>query len=185
MAVPLPARLRHALQAAVTEWRMRPGTPDLRWTDPSAWHVTLAFLGATDPGSVPALVAALEDVTRTGAPFRVPTGGVGAFPRPGAAQTVWYRIDDPDQTLAELARRVQAATLAGGGGNRFRPHLTVARSRVRRGEPLDRWLATLEAPTGMLPVRGVTLYRSHLGLGPARYEVLASRPLGGARSPHA
>lgn len=53
----------------------------------------------------------------------------------------------------------------------FRPHLTVARGeRVRAG--------TLEGPsTGAFDATAVTLFRSHLGRGGARYEPLVSVPL--------
>jgi len=33
-------------------------------------------------------------------------------------------------------------------------------------------------PAGQLAVERVVLYRSHLGAGPARYEILAAAPLG-------
>jgi 2'-5' RNA ligase len=56
---------------------------------------------------------------------------------------------------------------------RFRPHLTVARGdRVRvRGLPA---LPDCGEFTG----EAVTLFRSHLGRGGARYEALVSVPLG-------
>lgn len=165
-------------------WQAEPTAPNLRWTDPDGWHVTLAFLGATRTARVPELVDALKATAPEVDPFRVRTGGVGAFPRPGAAQAIWYGIADPDGRLKGLAARVQAAVLPPGPGARFRAHLTLARSRVRRGEPLGLWLKTLDPPAGELVVDAITLYRSHLGRGSARYEVLARLPLGGAGSGH-
>jgi len=166
----------------VAHWEARPDAPALRWTDPDGWHVTLAFLGATDPSDLPELVSALRGAAQELSPFELETGGVGAFPRPGAAQAIWYGVSDPDERLTNLATRVQAAVLPSGAPARFRAHLTLARSRVRRGEPLGSWLATLDPPSGTLTVDGLTLFRSHLGRGPARYEVLARLPLSGAGS---
>jgi 2'-5' RNA ligase len=176
--------LRTDLETSVELWRARQNAPDLRWTDPDGWHVTIAFLGATDPSVIPDLVNALGVVADGTDAFPLPTGGLGAFPRPGAAQAVWYGTSDPYHRLTDLAARVQAAVLPPGPPARFRPHLTLARSRVRRGEPLGPWLATLEPPTGTLVVDALTLFRSQLGRGPARYEVLASLPLRGAGSGH-
>ena len=184
VAVPVASRLRADLQAAVAQWKARPDAPDLRWTDPDGWHVTLAFLGATDPSDVPDLVSALRSAAERMAAFRLETGGVGAFPRPGAAQAIWYGLSDPNHRLANLAARVQAAVLPYAAPARFRAHLTLARSRARRGEPLGSWLASLDPPSGTLMVSALTLYRSHLGRGPALYEVLVSLPLGGAGSGH-
>lgn len=166
----------------MARWQARENAPDLRWTDPDGWHVTLAFLGATDPSDVPDLVSALRDAAQGLSAFRLETGGVGAFPRPGAAQAIWYGMSDPRHLLTDLAARVQAVLRPTSEPARFRPHLTLARSRVRGGEPLGSWLATLDPPSGTLTVSGLTLFRSHLGRGPARYEVLARLPLSGAGS---
>jgi 2'-5' RNA ligase len=182
VAVPAPADLRAALAATVTTWRSDPDAPDLRWTDPDGWHVTLAFLGATDPGSVPGLGDALADAVRDTPPFTLDTGRVGAFPRPGAAQRVWLGINDPDGRLGALAAEVQAAVLPPDARRPLRAHLTLGRSRARRGEPLGPWLASREFPPARIPVDDVVLYRSHLGRGPAHYQELARVPLRGARS---
>ena len=166
----------------MARWQARQNAPDLRWSAPDGWHVTLAFLGNTDPSEVPGLVSALRDASDGLAPFRVETGGVGAFPRPGAAQAIWYGVSDPHHRFTDLAAGVQSAVLPASERARFRLHLTLARSRIRGGEPLGAWLATLDPPPGTLMVGGLTLFRSHLGRGPARYEALARLPLGGAGS---
>jgi len=182
VAVPTPPVLRQSLADAIGMWRAQALVPDLRWTDPASWHVTLAFIGGVGPGRVPPMVEGLQAAVRPFGPFTVPTGRVGAFPRPGAATTAWYGVSDPEERLAALAAAVCDAVLPPDERPRFRPHLTIGRSRVHRGEPLGPWLATLAAPDGELPVSEVVLYRSHLGRGPARYESLASMPLGGAES---
>jgi 2'-5' RNA ligase len=169
----------------VARWQAVEPVPDLRWSEPHGWHVTLAFLGNIDPSEVPRLVSALRDAMDGVATFRLETGGVGAFPRPGAAQAIWYGVSDPHHQLTDLAAGVQSAVLPSSDRARFRPHLTLARSRVRGGEPLGAWLATLDPPSGTLTVSGLTLFRSHLGGGGlARYEALARLPLGGAGSGH-
>ena len=110
------------------------------------------------------------------------TGALGAFPRATAAQSVWLGIDDSRRELRDLADAVQKVVLPAEKWRRLRPHLTLGRSRVRRGEPLDRWLSGRIFPTTDFVVRDVVLFRSHLGRGPARYEELARFPLGGAGS---
>jgi 2'-5' RNA ligase len=185
VAVPVPAELRAALAAAVAAWRAEPGAPNLRWTDPEGWHVTLAFLGPVDPGLVSSLseriAVALQPFVAV-APFSVRTGQVGAFPRPSAVQSVWLGIEDPDRYLTDLARAVQDALLPHDAIRRLRAHLTLGRSRARRGEPLDAWLATRTFPSTELVVDDVVLFRSRLGRGPASYEELARLPVGGAGS---
>ena len=186
VAVPVPDALRHGLTASVDGWKTEPGAPDLRWTDPDGWHVTLAFLGATDAEAVPGLGRALESVTAvlppSFSPLRLRTGALGAFPRVTAAQSVWLGIDDSKRELRDLADAVQKVVLQPEKWRRLRPHLTLGRSRIRRGEPLDGWLTGRAFPTTEFAVRDVVLFRSYLGRGPARYEELARFPLGGAGS---
>lgn len=146
----------------------------MRWTDPAGWHLTLAFLGSTDPFAVDGLATGLASAVAGHTGFSVTTGGLGAFPRAGAARVLWYGID-PDPRLGALAADV-AAALGVADDRPFAPHLTLARARDR-GTDLAGWLAGRDTPTGRIAVEEVRLYRSHLGRGPARYETLSSVPL--------
>lgn len=173
VAVPIGADLRSALARAVGGWAATPEGERLRWTDPDGWHVTLAFLGSTDPERVPAIAGAVEDAVAGVDPFELATGAVGAFPSPNAARVVIYRIADPDERLAQLALAVREA-LHVDDGSPFRAHITLARVRGEGRERLGDWLRSLDAPSGIVNVDRAELYRSHLGRGPARYESLAS-----------
>ena len=179
VAVPIGEELREALAGAVEAWRARPDLAGLRWTDPAGWHLTLAFLGATDPDAVPGLVAALDRVAAGHVPMRLATGGAGAFPSKAHARVAWYGVVDPELRLAALAREV-APAVGLEGDARFRAHVTLARARA---EPTDlrRWLGEADAPAGELVVDRLELMRSHLGRGPAHYETLATLPLGDMR----
>lgn len=173
VAVPIGAELRSALGRAVDGWRATPEGKRLRWTDPEGWHVTLAFLGSTDPGGVPAIVSSIETAVAEAASCELAGGGIGAFPSPNAARVVVYRLADPDARLAELALAVRRA-LAVEEASPFRAHVTLARVRGEGRERLGDWLRSLDAPPGIVNVDHVELYRSHPGKGPARYESLAS-----------
>jgi RNA 2',3'-cyclic 3'-phosphodiesterase len=174
VAVPIGDQLRAALAAAVGAWRGAPGTEELRWTDASGWHVTLAFLGRTDPERVQVLADALTEVAGRFAPFTLRTGGVGGFPSSRAARVVWYGIEDPDRRLAGVASAVREA-VGLDDDQPFRPHLTLARARGHGRATID---AAMPAPTDTLRVNELVLYRSLLGGGPARYEPLAIARVG-------
>jgi len=176
VAVPIGERLRTELAHAVAKWRDDPQFAGLRWSDPDAWHVTLAFLGWTGPAEVERIVSALRAVAEGAAPTSVPTGGIGAFPSPGRARVLWYGIEDSAGALASLAGGLHRA-LAMDASQAFRAHLTLARARrdpVNLRDAMD----GLVAPTGTLAVEEIRLMRSHLGGGPPRYETLESVRLG-------
>jgi 2'-5' RNA ligase len=179
VAVPIGAELGGAVAAAVAELRAAPGADAWRWSDPEGWHVTLAFLGATDPASVTRLSQALASLAGSEAGFTREGGGLGAFPSRGRARVVWYRIADLDGRLRRLAAGVQAAVGLPPEA-RFRGHLTLGRARDRFGTDASALLDRAEGPASRLKVDRLVLYRSHLGRGPARYEALSSAPLGGA-----
>jgi len=175
-AVPLPAELRARLADAVAGMRADPTTDaEWRWADAEGWHVTLAFLGAIAPESVPALLTSVSAEVCDEPAFAVDAGGVGGFPSGRRARVLWYGISDADGRLRALAARVaQASGLEEAGP--FRAHVTLARSLDRRG------VHAPAPPSGALPigsvdVRALTLFRSHLGHGPAHYEALGEAPL--------
>jgi len=174
VAVPIGDELRAALSSAVATWREAPDAEDLRWTDSSGWHATLAFLGDTDPEQVPRLADALADVAGRSAPFTLTTGGLGGFPSSRSARVAWYGIADSEGQLAAIASALRAA-IGLADDQPFRPHLTLARSRGATRARID---LLNSAPAGMLAVDELVLYRSILGHGPAHYEPLAVARLG-------
>jgi 2'-5' RNA ligase len=178
VAVPIDDELRTAVATTVRELRAAPGADDWRWTDAEGWHVTLAFLGAMDPASVPAHAAALSAVADAQAAFTLAAGGLGAFPGPRHARVLWYGVAD---TRGELRRLARAAAQAVGlpDEGRFRGHLTLARARERLGTDASALLAGATPRMSQLVVDRVVLFRSHLGRGPATYEALATAPLVG------
>jgi 2'-5' RNA ligase len=178
VAVPIGPAVRDAVAACVAQLRTRADTDAWRWTDPEGWHVTLAFLGATDPEDVPRLARTLAAVAATREPFELAAGGLGAFPSTRRARVLWYGIADPRGRLAAVAREMQGA-LGLEAVDRFRGHLTLARARDRLGTDVSTVLAGVTPATARLAVDRVVLYRSHLGRGPARYEALATAPFRG------
>ncbi len=150
---------------------------ELRWIDPQEWHLTLAFMGPTPESELPRLIEALTDVAANHAPFAIPTGGLGAFPSRREVRILWYGLADRSRRLAELAIAVRIA-MDCDTASPFRAHLTLARAKGDRGVtvPAATWKAPV--PAGQLAVEELILYRSHLGSGPATYEILASAPLG-------
>jgi 2'-5' RNA ligase len=165
VAVHPPAEVLDAVAALP-----RPERPGVRWTTRNQWHVTLRFLGEVDdPGPVAAAVA---EAVAPLAPVEAVLGPAVTALGPGV-------VCVPVAGLDEVAAAVVAATAPFGGPpeeRRFRGHLTLA--RVRRGGTPARRLAG--APVaGSWTVTSAEVVRSHLHPAGARYEVVATAPLGG------
>ena len=177
-AVPLPESLRADLSRFVGELRSLPGVDDdWRFADPDGWHVTLAFLRGIAPDQVEPMVARVTAALAAAPSSQAVAGGLGGFPGGSRARVLWLGVADAGTGLATLAADVRAASRV-DEEQPFRGHVTLARSRDRRGAPIPRSDAAV--PGGPIPIDEVVLFRSHLGQGLARYEALTRLPLGQA-----
>jgi len=114
VGIPLPDEQREHLLRA-----LRGGRP----TNPSRWHLTLAFLGDRDEPP-------LEELLRvTRAPFDLQLAGSGSFPG-----VEWAGVAGDLAALGALAADVAAACRVQQGV--YRPHVTIAR-RGRAALPPD------------------------------------------------
>jgi 2'-5' RNA ligase len=173
IAHPVPPAARDELDRQLAPYRAQ--HPDLPWTKPESWHLTLLFLGSVDPERVPQLQGIVDDAARQVAPYRIAVERGGGRKRDGEG-VAWLALSDgagaligaatliattcpPDVTLGVPPRRTPSA------------HLTVARRadadviaalRHQRHGPLG---------TGWT-VDAIELVRSHLGHDGARYETV-------------
>lgn len=156
------------LPALPAGWRVAP---------PERWHLTLAFLGEVPEGRVEDLSARVGRAAARTAPIGLRLAGGGSF----GQRVLWVGLAGERPALVRLAERVSAAARRTGvevETRRFRPHLTVARTRVTAGAP-DQWLGSYAGPGWTLAE--VVLVRSHLDARP-RHERLAGWPLSAPRS---
>jgi len=153
---------------------VRSSVPDVRWTNADALHITLRFLGEVAEENVAAIRSALDACASQRAPFIFRTGGVGAFPRMSRAQVLFMGVEDAGAT-SELVACLDAALEPLGfppEQRAFAPHVTLGRAKKRRGVRLSEPAAAGVTIDAAMRVDRVELIRSHLGAGPARYEVL-------------
>jgi 2'-5' RNA ligase len=150
----------------------------LRLVDPEYVHITMAFLGHRPLDEVEPLAALVAGLAPAPEPIPLRTAGA-LWLSPRRPHVLTVAVADVAGALEELQTRLWDALEEGFAvvreRRRFRPHLTVA--RVRKG-----WTAPSHAlppaPERPLSAEALTLYRSHLGGGPARYEALVHAPLG-------
>jgi 2'-5' RNA ligase len=145
--------------------------PALRAVGSESLHVTLCFLGRLPPEVVEVVAQAMDRLE--GRPARnLALGNALWLPRRHPRVLAVQLLDPLGQVSglqAELAEALVAAGLFGSEARRFVPHVTVARVHGHaRVQP-----RLLKRPSSAeFDARHVTLYRSHLGGGPARYEAL-------------
>lgn len=167
MAAPLPAEAAEQLWHELASLRARHS--EARWLEPAKLHLTLVFLGATDPAELDRLSAALAEVTGRWRPFEVVTGRAGGYlGRRGGVG--WLGIGQGRRELSRLAHELDRA-MGSAVYERTspRPHLTLARGL---GEPLLAELQTITPAESRFRVARLQLLRSHTGPAGSRYEEL-------------
>lgn len=162
--------------------RDREGARGIRWVRTDALHLTLRFLGSTPRDRIPALERALAAIGDRPA-FAVELRGAGGFPSPHRPRVLWIGLTRGVEPLTALAddvgRVLEPLGWAEREGRPFRAHLTVARTDAVPFAVGGAAAAALgEAARDVriaFTADRVTLFRSILGRGPARYEVVAER----------
>jgi len=181
-AVLPPADAVRELAPEVDALQRMPGADALRWTGRPGWHFTLAFYGEVADDVVPDLTERLLRAARRTGPFPLSLHGGGHF----GGRALWVGAAGDVPAMRLLADRADAAGRKAGVGmeehRRYRPHLTVARSRG--SADFKPYAAALDAFAGTpWTVGELCLVRSNLPTAGVpreqpRYETVASWPLG-------
>ena len=173
VAIPLAEETRAALAAYAAALDL----PGARPVAAANLHVTVHFLGSVEDGDAAALAAALEPACARVAAFTIRLVDARLAPR-GRPRMAWATVDAPPG-FATLAHAVAGAAAPYAPDARVprpdRPHVTLARLRQQPRRTVD--LPPLP-PGPAVTVRECLLVRSHLDREGARYERLATLPLG-------
>ena len=175
IGIPLAGRI--AAEIAAIEERFGSGGDRLRWSAPESWHITLEFLGSTDPERCECVKIRLAEVHSPRFPIQL--AGLGAFERAG----VFYAGVELSPELAALRKSVIAATRQCGfapESRPFHPHITLARAKgSERAKALRALQAAIDSSPRFTPFTAeeFLLYESFTGAEGSRYEVRARYPL--------
>ncbi|WP_135303900.1 RNA 2',3'-cyclic phosphodiesterase [Haloarcula amylovorans] len=146
------------------------GASGLRLTDPGQTHVTLKFLGDTDPDRITNLVTELEAAVGDSGvdPFEARFGGLGVFPSLDYISVVWVGVREGhgNAELTALHKAIEARTVEMGfdpEGHEFTPHATVARMDHAGGKAqVQRVVEENDPEVGRLQVEEIRLTESVL-----------------------
>jgi 2'-5' RNA ligase len=150
---------------------VRRGAAAYRWATSEQFHVTLAFLAEVEERRLDDLGERLERAAAKRTAFQTAIAGGGAFPNVRRARVLWagLDLDEPGRTeIDRLATGARAAANRAGipvDGQRFKPHVTIA----RLGHPAEvsSWVRLLDGYAGpRWRADRITLVSSYLGEGP-------------------
>jgi 2'-5' RNA ligase len=184
IAIALPEPVLEQL-AATMQRLQEAGMAPVRWVRPEAIHLTLKFLGEVSESQAQDAQTALGSAIHAPLDLELGLGSVGTFGGPQRTRVVWVGISGQTEALAVLAATVDEALSRAGflkEARPFRPHLTLGRvqdSATAADRRRIHDLASAAGPPAPMSTayHEISLIRSILGPGGARYERLATFPL--------
>ena len=159
---------------------LRDKLTNARWAPVENQHLTLKFLGSASVDLLDGITTTCAMVAGGRRGGRLAFTELGAFPSKTRIRVLWVGVDDPAGVLAGLAADLDRAFEPLGfasEGRTYTPHLTLARFKLP--VPLKSGFPSIDTSAiAPFTLDEITLFRSHLSPKGARYEVMATFPLG-------
>jgi 2'-5' RNA ligase len=169
VGIPLHPTVLNELSAVVV--RLRSKSDNLRWMAPESWHITLQFLGDTNPEQYECLITRLAEVHSKA--VSVHLSELGFFDRAG----VFFADVVPTPELVSLADHVMEVTHLCNflpEPRPFHPHITLARTKGQsRGKSLRVIKENIHGQTAFTRFTAAEflLYESHLSQTGSTYQI--------------
>jgi 2'-5' RNA ligase len=166
---PVFLQARHKLIAALKEER-------ISWTNPDQYHITLRFIGDTEPSAIKKIGNALHAGIHIPERIRLDIAGLASFGPRKRPRVIWVGFEETD-FFVDLKSEVDRVLEMCGIPAReqpFRAHLTLG--RVRRLQNLQSYYLTVEEMnqqfSGSVIFEKLVFFRSILGPRGPEYHVL-------------
>lgn len=135
---------------------------DVKFVEPENLHFTVKFLGNVNENEVNEVKKSLHACLERENAFSINIKGMGYFGRPSRIRTLWLGLNEGEDELAGLMKKVNDYVKI--GERNFSPHLTIG--RVKSGKNREVLLKFLNESKGMnigeMNVNGVKLKSSEL-----------------------
>lgn len=172
-ALPLDETARYFVADIIT--RLSGTIEGVRWVPAENLHVTLRFIGECQESKVPALEEWMVKASRH-LPESIEIGGVGSFPSLRSARVIWVGANDVSDAIQKVYNVLDKGADRCGFGReerKYRPHVTVGRSRKRPVSLAPELVEEFENSHILLEGPDIVLYRSDLKSDGAVYTEIA------------
>ena len=176
VSVDIPGSLDHELRRLQNQ--LDNTNADLNIVSLDKIHITLKFLGDTDPDRVDEIENVMKDSVKNIDPFDVDLDGVGVFPARDYITVVWAGVSRGTNPLTEIHRNLEEKLvereLADPEDHDFTPHATLARMKSGRGKSeihdfLDK---NNDRSLGIFTLNTIQLMKSNLKSNGPQYSVV-------------
>lgn len=144
--------------------------PQIRWTKPDTWHLTIKFLGETKKNKVDEIIKLCRNIMDKYSTFNIILKNISAFPNLRMPRVVFIDTEIPEE-LEKIYEKLENNLVDLGfkkEDRNFHPHLTLARIKDVKAF-LKGWEKTIEKIKELgrevhfkLEVKEIVLYQSIL-----------------------
>src|SRR5688500_4948128 len=120
-AVLLPKELISHLTAVQNELKSQVTDSGVKWTNQGQLHLTVKFLGETDPDRLQKVLPVGLAVREGRKPFELSIGGLGAFPSLNRPSVIWLGAKKGAESLVSLALQLDELLVKYGYKKEARP----------------------------------------------------------------
>ncbi len=176
LALPLPKELTGYLFTIANQIKDR--EDKINWVKRTNIHITLNYLGDTDPGLVEDHARSLEDLIASYPSFKLGITDTGIFPHANDPKVLWVGAAPYDSTLTTFKNELNTHLKQLGyhvDYRKFQPHITLGRvkSISRKSTFIHNYLSHEVVETDF-EVSQIKWYKSTLTSTGAIYEELKS-----------
>lgn len=143
IALSLDLNVKNSLSNIIIDLKSKGGK--VKWVEPLNLHLTVKFLGNTDPGKIDSIKNCIDRVGSSSSPIETSFTSLGGFPNLIQPKVIWVDMDKNKESLTELASKIDMGLTDIGfekDNKPFKPHLTLG--RVKDSADLDNLVSYLK-----------------------------------------
>ncbi len=128
IALTIDHDIMQKFSAIITDFKSHGGK--VKWVDAKNMHITLKFLGNTDPNMVESIKTELNKSVANFQAIESEFSSLGGFPNLRKPKVIWTDLEKNKDVVIKLAQAIEHACVAVGfekNSKPFTPHLTLGR----------------------------------------------------------
>jgi 2'-5' RNA ligase len=163
IAIELPESTAAALHTYSLALAQQVPLGTVKWVEPGNMHLTLVFLGETEPEKMRLVQAVMNVAAASHSPFNLKPTVLGCFPNASRPRVIWAGLGGEVKVAQSLKKTLDAGLEPLGWEPEkrpFAPHLTLGRVKDGRGRVSLPWGEAIKAEP--FPVNAIHLIESQL-----------------------
>lgn len=174
IATPLSDGVEKKLSEIISDLKDHGGK--IKYVAPHNIHLTLKFLGNSDPDKVPAIIKAIDQISNGYQPIETTLDQLGGFPNLRKPKVIWVGFKQNVENLVKLVDEIETGMSRLGWekeNRKFKAHLTLGRVKDENAvEGLTSYLLDYQLDPIPLVFDRVILFQSTLTQKGPIYKIL-------------